>query len=114
MATIKAAKHDKHIILHENGELVEVKPTKASEHDREHDHHSKIKNLQTRLDRRSAKGVSGNPKKNGKGGQYTWNGPTDEASLDDPPVALDRKDPNYVDEEEEEEVVAESDDKKAK
>lgn len=112
MATINEAKQDKHIIVHENEELVEVKTTKA-DHDREHDHHSKIKHLQTRLDRRSAKGVSGNPKKNGKGGSYTWNGPINEASLDDSPVALDKKDPNYVDEDDEE-VVGESGDQTAK
>ncbi|KAH7861751.1 hypothetical protein Vadar_030350 [Vaccinium darrowii] len=47
------------------------------------------------------------PPKSGHGGKYTWEGPAEEAEneLDPAPVALDERDPNYVDEEAEEKVV---------
>lgn len=47
------------------------------------------------------------PPKSGHGGKYTWEGPAEEAEneLDPAPVAIDERDPNYVDEEGEERVV---------
>ncbi|KAF3796377.1 hypothetical protein EJ110_NYTH01335 [Nymphaea thermarum] len=50
-----------------------------------------------RKDRKSGTGTSGAPKKGGHGGKFTWSG--DEAHIggEEPIVAMDRKDPNYVD-----------------
>ncbi|ONK66795.1 uncharacterized protein A4U43_C06F12040 [Asparagus officinalis] len=53
-----------------------------------------------RKDRRSATGMSGDPKKGGHGGKFTWAG--DQSYADDGYMskgALDAKDPNFEDEE---------------
>ncbi|GAB4856506.1 hypothetical protein Ancab_014422 [Ancistrocladus abbreviatus] len=52
-------------------------------------------------------GIGKPPPKHGHGGKYTWEGPGDvpESELD-APLAIDEKDPNYV--EEEEEVLGET------
>ncbi|EFJ16653.1 hypothetical protein SELMODRAFT_421764 [Selaginella moellendorffii] len=49
-------------------------------------------------------GVRAQPKKGGKGGEFTWEGNKDPTQYDKEsvPVAIDEKDPNYVDEEQEE------------
>lgn len=54
-----------------------------------------------RLDRRSASGLNGSPKKGGHGGKFIWGGirSSDLAYSQD---ALDEKDPNYVDRDAEE------------
>ena len=53
----------------------------------------------TRLDRHSATGVSGDPK---KGGHLGWGKPGEEGT-GPLPAAIDPKDPNYVDDDDEEE-----------
>ncbi|BBN06996.1 hypothetical protein MPTK1_4g00100 [Marchantia polymorpha subsp. ruderalis] len=67
-----------------------------------YEHTKNVKKGSERLDRRSAAGVHGQPKKSGHGGKFTWGGPTaqQESQDDDSVVALDEKDPNYDDEEE--------------
>jgi len=93
------AKHEQPILAREGDELVERNPRSQSSQV-EHDHHSKVKHGQQRLDKRSAQGVNGQPKKSGQGGKFTWGGPLDDAALDESPAALDKNDPNYVDEDE--------------
>lgn len=59
-----------------------------------------------RKDRRSAAGVSGEPKKGGHGGKFTWAGPGDvggEIDVALEKAAIDAKDPNFEEEETEEE-----------
>lgn len=63
-----------------------------------------------RMDRHPVDGLGGigkPPPKSGHGGKYTWEGPDDlvESELEEVPLAIDEKDPNYVDEEEEEKVL---------
>lgn len=52
-------------------------------------------------------GIAKPPPKSGHGGKYTWEGPSDlvEAELEEVPPAIDKKDPNYVDEEVEERIL---------
>lgn len=52
-------------------------------------------------------GIGRPPPKSGHGGKYTWEGPGDiaECELSPTPPAIDKGDPNYVDEEEEEKIV---------
>ncbi|CAM6087146.1 unnamed protein product [Calypogeia fissa] len=102
--TQRQPRKDKLSLVDENVEFIEpnvvVEGTEKavdiislkSSHD-EHERINRIKHGTQQLDKRSAKRVSGFPKKPGQGGKYTWIGP-----MDDPPVALDEKDPNYVDE----------------
>ncbi|CAM6084821.1 unnamed protein product [Calypogeia fissa] len=86
------------VVVEETEKVVDIISPKSSRD--EHERINRIKHGTQRLDKRSAKRVSGFPKKSGQGGKYTWIGPMDEASMDDLPVALDEKDPNYVDEDE--------------
>ncbi|KAI9122054.1 hypothetical protein K1719_006743 [Acacia pycnantha] len=62
-----------------------------------------------RMERHPADGIriTKPPPKSGRGGKYTWEGPTDMAQneLEAAPPALDENDPNYVDEEREEKDV---------
>uniref|UniRef100_A0A7N0V2A4 Uncharacterized protein n=1 Tax=Kalanchoe fedtschenkoi TaxID=63787 RepID=A0A7N0V2A4_KALFE len=56
-----------------------------------------------RMDRHPVDGKGGihmPPPKQGHGGKFTWEGPEDVVVEDEAPVAIDEKDPNYVDEEE--------------
>ncbi|OMO68223.1 hypothetical protein COLO4_29832 [Corchorus olitorius] len=63
-----------------------------------------------RMERHPANGtgIGQPPPKSGRGGKYTWEGPTDmtESELSPVPPAIDEKDPNYVDEEEEEKILS--------
>ncbi|XP_021908666.1 uncharacterized protein LOC110822772 [Carica papaya] len=65
-----------------------------------------------RMDRHPADGIGIGrpPPKSGRGGKYTWDGPDGPAEneLEAAPPAIDRGDPNYVDEEEEEKVARDS------
>nr|ABK20932.1 unknown [Picea sitchensis] len=77
---------------------------KAKLQKREEDHFRArdVKKGIERLDRRSASGINGSPKKGGHGGKFTWGG----FRSSDPPYsqpALDEKDPNYMDRDDEEE-----------
>lgn len=62
-----------------------------------------------RMDRHPRDGLPiGRQPKGGHGGKYTWEGPLgleNEEDVESIPVALDKNDPNYVEEEEGEEVV---------
>ncbi|OVA04633.1 hypothetical protein BVC80_1711g20 [Macleaya cordata] len=62
-----------------------------------------------RMERHPVDGLGGlnRQPKSGHGGKYTWEGPRDptETELLDVPVAIDERDPNYVDEEVEERIV---------
>ncbi|KAF5473619.1 hypothetical protein F2P56_010219 [Juglans regia] len=63
-----------------------------------------------RMDRHPVDGIGGRakpPPKSGHGGKYTWEGPSDlvQAELEEVPPAIDKKDPNYVDEEVEERIL---------
>jgi len=58
-----------------------------------------------RLDRRSASGIDGSPKKGGNGGKFTWGG-IRSSDLPYSQPALDKKDPNYVDRDDDEEEEA--------
>ncbi|XP_022747289.1 uncharacterized protein LOC111297023 [Durio zibethinus] len=63
-----------------------------------------------RMERHPANGIGIGrpPPKSGHGGKYTWEGPNDLAGNELMPVppAVDKKDPNYVDEEEEERILS--------
>lgn len=87
---------DNVVLEHDSEDLVQTNPKSINNDERERS--KKVRNGGLRLEKRAAKRVSGLPKKSGQGGKYTWNGPVDGASLDFPPMALDEKDPNYVDE----------------
>ncbi|XP_004303038.1 PREDICTED: uncharacterized protein LOC101308886 [Fragaria vesca subsp. vesca] len=52
-------------------------------------------------------GIGKPPPKSGHGGKYTWEGPGDAAEYEMEPVpaAIDKGDPNYVDEEVEDKIV---------
>ncbi|CAN6577510.1 unnamed protein product [Malus baccata var. baccata] len=67
-----------------------------------------------RLDRhpKDGTGIGRPPPKSGHGGKYTWKGPGGVADdVTDPvAVAIDQRDPNYVDEEKEEMIVKGEDD----
>lgn len=67
-----------------------------------------------RLERHPADGIGIGrpPPKSGHGGKYTWEGPGElaESELSPVPPAIDKGDPNYVDEEAEERVVNGEDD----
>ena len=68
-------------------------------------HHGKP-NTDARKDRKSASGMSGEPKKGGHGGKFTWSG--DQRYSDEGEYmnngAVDAKDPNFEEEEEEEKL----------
>jgi len=67
-------------------------------------HHGKP-NPDARKDRKSATGMSGEPKKGGHGGKFTWSGDqrySDEGEMNN--AAVDAKDPNFEEEEEEEKL----------
>ncbi|EFJ35355.1 hypothetical protein SELMODRAFT_405387 [Selaginella moellendorffii] len=70
--------------------------------------HAHLKNLKKgveRKDRHPSTGINPSPKKSGRGGRFTWEGSShadDYAASYDLNNALDKNDPNYVDEEEEE------------
>ncbi|KAM7264769.1 hypothetical protein ACFE04_002452 [Oxalis oulophora] len=63
-----------------------------------------------RLERHPVDGYGGigkGPHKGGHGGKYTWEGPSDDVANElenDRYAAVDKNDPNYVDEEKEEDV----------
>lgn len=61
----------------------------------------------TRKDRRSATGMSGEPKKGGHGGKFTWAGPggVEGENVAMEKGAIDVKDPNFEEEKEEEKEV---------
>ncbi|KAG6544570.1 hypothetical protein Mapa_013992 [Marchantia paleacea] len=85
---------------------MEPSPEQARSHPHHHETYEHTKNVKKgseRLDRRSATGHSGQPKKSGHGGKFTWDGPTSQEDYgeDDAVVALDKKDPNYIDEDQE-------------
>ncbi|KAL2609224.1 hypothetical protein R1flu_027797 [Riccia fluitans] len=81
----------------------------TQQHQEIYAHAKNVKKGSERLDRRSGRGVSGQPKKSGHGGKYTWDGPASEEDLEeDVVIALDKNDPNYVDEPEMEETEVRS------
>ncbi|KAL3693383.1 hypothetical protein R1sor_007034 [Riccia sorocarpa] len=79
------------------------------QHQEIYTHAKNVKKGSERLDRRSGRGVRGEPKKSGHGGKFTWDGPASEEDLEeDVVIALDENDPNYVEEPELEETEVRS------
>ncbi|KAI5075046.1 hypothetical protein GOP47_0011007 [Adiantum capillus-veneris] len=80
-------------------DLPSKNPAPHSLHQAEYQHMKQLKKGDQRLPRRPASGISGEPKKQGHGGKFTWAGPTHEDYIaeDDYVQALDEHDPNFTD-----------------
>ncbi|KAK1285509.1 hypothetical protein QJS10_CPB20g00570 [Acorus calamus] len=74
---------------------------KAATASRAHGKHHQQGRATGRKDRRSATGVTGEPKKGGRGGKYTWSG---DKGHEMEVAVMDSKDPNFQDPEVVEEV----------